>query len=141
MGCHFLLQGIFPTRGLSPSLLGLLHWQAGSLPLALPGKVISRDTTAQRALESSHQVPGLLFPPQPGSLSCAPRQPQQPPTHTPKATLACFQSILNPAGQWFPVAFRLSRPNSLPYPLRPFLAWPLTSLCTKQGEVIEWNSS
>ena len=125
MGCHFLLQGIFPTRGLSPSLLGLLHWQAGSLPLALPGKVISRDTTAQRALESSHQVPGLLFPPQPGSLSCAPRQPQQPPTHTPKATLACFQSILNPAGQWFPVAFRLSRPNSLPYPLRPFLAWPL----------------
>ena len=31
MSCHFLLQGIFPTQGWSP---GLLHWQAGSLPLS-----------------------------------------------------------------------------------------------------------
>ena len=30
-GCHFLLQGIFPSQGLN---LRLLHWQAGSLPLA-----------------------------------------------------------------------------------------------------------
>ena len=29
-----LLQEIFPTRGLNPCLLSLLHWQAGSLPLA-----------------------------------------------------------------------------------------------------------
>ena len=29
--CHFLLQGIFLTRGLNLSLLGLLHWQAGSV--------------------------------------------------------------------------------------------------------------
>ena len=29
MGCHFPLQGIFLTQG---SNLGLLHWQAGSLP-------------------------------------------------------------------------------------------------------------
>ena len=35
VGCHFLLQGIFLTKGLN---LGLLHWQAGSLPLAIPGK-------------------------------------------------------------------------------------------------------
>ena len=33
-----LLQGIFPTQGLNPSLLGLLHWQVSSLPLAPPGK-------------------------------------------------------------------------------------------------------
>ena len=33
VGCHFLLQGIFPTQGLNPHLLCLLHWQAGSLPL------------------------------------------------------------------------------------------------------------
>ena len=33
-----LLQGIFPTQGLNPGLLCLLHWQAGSLPLVLPGK-------------------------------------------------------------------------------------------------------
>jgi len=31
MGCHFLLQGIFPTQGLNLHLLCLLHWQADSL--------------------------------------------------------------------------------------------------------------
>ena len=31
VGCHFLLQGIFLTRGSNPRLLYLLHWQAGSL--------------------------------------------------------------------------------------------------------------
>ena len=31
MGCHFLIQGIFPTQRQNPSLLCLLHWQAGSL--------------------------------------------------------------------------------------------------------------
>ena len=38
MGCHALLQGIFPTQGLNPSIFCLLHWQADSLPLAPPGK-------------------------------------------------------------------------------------------------------
>ena len=28
VGCHALLQGIFPTQGLNQSLLCLLHWQA-----------------------------------------------------------------------------------------------------------------
>ena len=37
-GCHFLLQGIFPTQGLNLCFLCLLHWKAGSLPLAPPGK-------------------------------------------------------------------------------------------------------
>ena len=36
-GLHALLQGIFPTQGSNPSLLCLLHWQAGSLPRAPPG--------------------------------------------------------------------------------------------------------
>ena len=31
---HALLQGIFLTQGLNVHLLDLLHWQAGSLPLA-----------------------------------------------------------------------------------------------------------
>jgi len=35
VGCHALFQGIFLTQGLNPHLL---HWQAGSLPLAPPGK-------------------------------------------------------------------------------------------------------
>ena len=37
VGCHALLQGIFLTQGLN---LGLLHWQAGSLPLAPRGKPV-----------------------------------------------------------------------------------------------------
>ena len=36
VGCHFLLQGIFPTQGLNPCLL---HWQAGSLPLSRLGSL------------------------------------------------------------------------------------------------------
>ena len=38
VGCHALLQGIFPTQGSNHYFLCLLHWQAGSLPLAPPGK-------------------------------------------------------------------------------------------------------
>ena len=38
VGCHFLLQGIFPIQGLNPCLLHLLHWQADTLPLAPLGK-------------------------------------------------------------------------------------------------------
>ena len=38
VGCHFLLQSIFPTQGWNPHLLYLLQWQAGSLPLAPLGK-------------------------------------------------------------------------------------------------------
>ena len=33
VGCRFLLQGIFPTQGLDPYLLLLLHWQVDSSPL------------------------------------------------------------------------------------------------------------
>ena len=42
VGCHALLQRIFPIQGLNQrlnlSLLHLLHWQADSLTLAPPGK-------------------------------------------------------------------------------------------------------
>ena len=37
VGCHALLQGIFPTQGQN-SHLKHLHWQVGSLPLVPPGK-------------------------------------------------------------------------------------------------------
>ena len=40
VGCHFLLQGIFPTQGSNLRLLCLLRWQADSSPLAPPGKPI-----------------------------------------------------------------------------------------------------
>ena len=44
VGCHFLLQGIFPTKELNPHLLRLLHRQEDSLPLrplGSPFKVIN----------------------------------------------------------------------------------------------------
>ena len=33
VGCHFLLQGIFPIQGSNLCLLHLLRWQADTLPL------------------------------------------------------------------------------------------------------------
>ena len=36
VGCHALFQRIFLTQRLNLHLLCLLHWQGGSLPLALP---------------------------------------------------------------------------------------------------------
>ena len=41
VGCHFPLQGIFPTQGLNPHFLCHLHWQVGSLSLAPPGNCSS----------------------------------------------------------------------------------------------------
>ena len=37
VGCPALLQGIFPSQGLNPHLLHVLHWEAGSFPLVPPG--------------------------------------------------------------------------------------------------------
>ena len=42
VGCHALLQGIFPSQESNPCLFHLLHWQAGSLPLAPPGKALMK---------------------------------------------------------------------------------------------------
>ena len=38
VGCHALLQGIFPIQGSNLHFSRLLHWQVGSLPLVPPGK-------------------------------------------------------------------------------------------------------
>ena len=46
MGCHFLLQGIFPIQGLN--LLCLLHWQVGSLPLSHLGSPSSERKQCQK---------------------------------------------------------------------------------------------
>ena len=45
MGCHFLLQGIFPTQG---SNRGLLHWQLDSLPLSHQGSPNFLEVTTDR---------------------------------------------------------------------------------------------
>ena len=41
MGCHFLLQRIFPTQGPNPCLLPLLHRQAASSPSVSPEREIN----------------------------------------------------------------------------------------------------
>ena len=38
VGCHLLLQGIFPTQELNLYPLWLLHWQVDSLPLSYLGR-------------------------------------------------------------------------------------------------------
>ena len=54
VGCHALLQGIFPTQGSNPCLLCLLPLQVGSLPLEPPGKPTECLTSANnpRAVHS-----------------------------------------------------------------------------------------
>ena len=47
VGYHALLQGIFPTQGSNPSLLYLLHWQAGSFPLVPCGKPLGESMSVQ----------------------------------------------------------------------------------------------
>ena len=55
VGCHALLQEILLTQESNPSLLCLLHWQTGSLPLAPPGK--------PRQKGASFQLLIVTFPP------------------------------------------------------------------------------
>ena len=52
VGCHALLQGIFPTQGLNPSVLCIMHWQACFLSLAPPGKPIKNNNVSHIFNES-----------------------------------------------------------------------------------------
>ena len=70
VGCHFLLQGIFPTQGLNPQLLRLLHWQVDSLPphhlgIMLGGNQISLITPTKslsKTMSPSSTPTGLTCP-------------------------------------------------------------------------------
>ena len=75
VGCLVLLQGIFPTHGGIKRLLCLLHWQAGSLSLAPPGKPLARlmswilDAHSRPSLrmgtggsKNKHGIRGLCLP-------------------------------------------------------------------------------
>ena len=61
VGCHFLLQEIFPIQRLNPCLLHLLHWQADSLLLAPPGKLLILPAAAAAA-KSFQSCPTLCDP-------------------------------------------------------------------------------
>ena len=61
MGCHALLQGIFLTQGSNWSLLRLLHWQAGSLPLVSPSQIcLNLSDFGSHEADSQHQGPRLF---------------------------------------------------------------------------------
>ena len=61
VGCHALLQGIFLIQGSNLCLLCLLHWQAGSLSLAPPGKPLPY---SRRLETTSSSQFGFFFPSQ-----------------------------------------------------------------------------
>ena len=115
MGCHFLLQGIFPTQGLN---LGLLNWQVGSLQLRHLGslrviwglaKPISKllDRTSQAVSSVTQPSQTLCDPmdcstpgcpvhhqfPEPLKLMCI--EPVMHPTISPSVVpfSSCFQSF------------------------------------------------
>ena len=61
MDCHALLQGIFLTQGLNTPFFPLLHWQAGSLPLAPPGKPTESSRVRDPGEPLSHVARSLGF--------------------------------------------------------------------------------
>ena len=63
LGCHSLLQGIFPTQGSNPCLLWFMHWQADSLLLSHLGSTHCFDYYSFMTQLKSGSVipPPLLF--------------------------------------------------------------------------------
>ena len=61
VGCYFLLQGIFPTQGPNPDLLGLLHWQVDSLPLSHQGSPHLLRWFNNRSLSLAHVCLSLFL--------------------------------------------------------------------------------
>ena len=59
--CHFVPQGIFPTQGLNPCHLCLLHCQKDSLPLCPLGKPLFEFVQPP---EEQHPSPARYFPPE-----------------------------------------------------------------------------
>ena len=111
VGCHFLLQGIFPTRGSNRRLLRLLCWQAGSFSLAPPGK--------------SHLPLALRSQARPGLVTKA--------WFTSPGT---GRHASSPDGTWAPPRWQLTdrdgQPLSLAWP-QPRSRGPLPHCCSSSG--------
>ena len=130
MGCHFLLQGIFPTQGLNPCLL---HWQAEFLPLSHQGSpfntldqnksqmdraefyLLTRVVCPiQGGKERQENWSGLPFPP-PGDLPNPGIEPMSPVS----PALAGEFFTPEPPGKPFLLSFLF--PLFLPFPFPSFL--------------------
>ena len=69
MGCHFLLQGIFPTQGSSADLL---HWQVDSLPLShlgSPRELIGKSQICREVVRKAETLKCELKLPSTGAIS------------------------------------------------------------------------
>ena len=111
VGSCFLLQGIFPTQGSNPDPLHLLHWQAGSLLLAPPGKPGTGNSvqfTQSGLTLRPHGLQHARLPcpsPTPGacSNSCPLSQWCHPTISSSVTPFSCLQSSF-PASGFFPVS-------------------------------------
>ena len=65
VGCHALLQGIFPTQGLNPSLLQLLYCRQILLPLSHQGSLLKSDSGSQTSVHWGKclAMPAMLLVP------------------------------------------------------------------------------
>ena len=61
VGCHFLLQGIFPTQGSNLHPLHPLHWCENSFPLCLLGSPLFSVLDAKVEAPSGGDVGKYLF--------------------------------------------------------------------------------
>ena len=60
VGCHALLQGVFPTQGSNPRVSRLLHWKAGSLALVPLGSPLPTHSTPWQSISYSLAALRLL---------------------------------------------------------------------------------
>ena len=67
VGCHALLQEIFPTQGLNPCLLGFLHWLVDSLLPVPPVKTFDTMLCYAKSLQSCLTLCNPIHDSPPGS--------------------------------------------------------------------------
>ena len=93
MSRHTLLQGVFLSQGSNPRLLCLLHWQAGSSPLAPPGLSTSdvKETPGTRVSAERGWCcrPGRPQPPAGSTLGHSLRDVLCPPGLPPRRGMRC----------------------------------------------------
>ena len=103
MGCHFLLQGIFPTQG---SNLGLLHCRQTLYPLSHEGSILVRVSFINfHTPDTSHYTCHTIFHTErPPSI-----QPIPPVSHTHRVHVAC-------ASHTHPIQHLDIHPHPIPSP-------------------------
>ena len=125
MGCHFLLQGIFPLQGSNPRLQCLLHWQADSLLLSHLGSSISSVQFSRSVVSDS------LRPHEPRSTPGLPVH-----HHLPEFTQTHFHQVSD--------AIQPSHPLSTPSPPAPKSlsaseSFPMSQLFAWVTKVLEFQ--